>query len=108
MAPTIAAAGVDTLVVSGSAEGLPEELVVALDTYKQPAQEVDDDVETSYTFCGQVFYCKPHGSQRQWRWILHCPNLHLELGLVKRTHRVVRARFSAAYLWEVGPGEALT
>ncbi|GEM_PF-924589 len=108
MNPTIVAAGVDTLIVSASAEGLPEELVAVLDACKALAQEADEDVATDYIFCGQVFYCKPHGSQRHWRYILHCPNLHLELGLGKKNHLVARARFSAVYLWEVGPGDALS
>jgi hypothetical protein len=108
MAPTIVAAGVDTLVVSASAEGLPEELVAALDACKHLAQEADEDVATDYTFCGHVFFCKPHGSQRHWRYILHCPNLHLELGLGKKNHLVARARFSAVYLWEVGVDEAIS
>src|SRR5579875_999126 len=108
MAPKIVAAGVDTLIVSASAEGLPEELVASLDACKHLAQEADEDVATEYTFAGQVFYCKPHGSQRHWRYILHCPSLHLELGLGKKNHLVARARFSAVYLWEGGADGAIS
>lgn len=106
MEPTIVGTNTDTLIISASGV-FPDGVGAELDEYKTQAQELEDDVSTRFTFAGETFYCKPHGSQRHWRWILHCPSLHLDLGLGKRNQRIARARFSAAYLWEVGPGDAL-
>jgi hypothetical protein len=38
---------------------------------------------------------------------LHCPSLHLDLGLGQRTHIVAKARLSAAYLWANDIGDCL-
>jgi hypothetical protein len=51
-----------------------------------------------WTCYGETLCIKPHGSQRQWRWILHCPSLHLDLGTGKHTHIAGKARLSSAFL----------
>lgn len=63
---------------------------------------------TSWHFAGETLYLKPHGAGRQWRWILHSPSLHLDVGLGKLTHIVAKARLSSAFLWEHEIGVALT
>jgi hypothetical protein len=97
----IRASGVNTALFTVHGE-LPDEVVRRLDQFKLLAQATEDDVPTSYTFVGQTLYCKPHGSQRHWRWILHCPNLHLNLGRGKYNHVIGLARLSSAFLWEQG------
>src|SRR5262249_50828748 len=48
-----------------------------------------------------------HGAGRQWRWILHCPSLHLDVGPGTLNGIVGKARLASAFLWEQGPGLAL-
>jgi hypothetical protein len=97
---------VDTWIVNVRGE-LAEELASQFDQWKTEAQALEEDVPSPWHFCGEVLFIKAHGAGRQWRWILHSPSLHLELGLGKRTGRVGKARLSAAFLWEHGPIEAL-
>ncbi len=59
-------------------------------------------------FCRKVLFVKPHGAGRQWRWILHSPSLHVDVGLGRLTHIVAKARLSSAFLWEHEIGTALT
>src|SRR5262249_18457851 len=100
-------ANVDTwmLNVKGALDGgLDEEL----DHFKQVSQEADDDVPTPWTFAGERLYIKAHGSGRQWRYILHCPALHLDVGRGSPNGIVGKARLSSGFLWEQGPDVALS
>lgn len=86
---------------------MPDEVARRLDRWKLQAQAAKNDVPTSYTFASQTLYIKPHGSQRHWRWIVHCPSLHLNLGRGKYNHVIGLARLSSAFLWEQGVDTAL-
>jgi hypothetical protein len=97
---------VDTALFTVSGE-MPAEITQRLDILKAIAQATEDDVPTPFTFAGQTLYCKPHGSQRHWRWILHCPALHLNMGRGKYNHVIALARLSSAFLWEQGFDVAL-
>jgi hypothetical protein len=77
---------------------LSDDLAAQLEVLKAEAQALEENVPAPRRFCGEVLFIKSHGAGRQWRWILHSPSLHLELGLGKRTGRVVKARLSAAFL----------
>jgi len=108
MQPQAAIVGenVDTWILNVRGE-LAEELAARLDLMKLEAQALEDDVPTPWRFAGETLFIRSHGAGRQWRWILHCPSLHLEVGPGKRTGRIGKARLSAAFLWEHGPIEAL-
>jgi hypothetical protein len=86
---------------------LSDDLAAELDLLKEASQEADDDVPTAWTFAGETLYIKAHGSGRQWRWILHCPSLHLDVGRGKLNGIVGKARLASACLWELGPEKAL-
>jgi hypothetical protein len=86
----------------------PADLAAALDTFKQAAQEMEDDLPTHWTFAGETLFIKPHGSEWQWRWVLHCPSLHLDVGTGKHNHIAGKARLASAFLWEHGPDVALS
>jgi hypothetical protein len=103
----LVAAGIDTEIINVHGN-LPEELAVEFDELKRGAQDVEDDLATRFTFAGQTLFIKPHGSQRQWRWILHCPYLHLDLGPGKRNHIICKARLASVLLWERGADAAIT
>jgi hypothetical protein len=103
----IVAAGMDTEIINVHG-AMPDVLTAELDALKRAAQDMEDDLPTRWMFAGQTLFIKPHGSQRQWRWILHCPALHLDLGLGQRNHVIAKARLSALFLWEEGPGDALS
>ena len=103
----IVGANIDTWLLNIILTDFSESLVEELDALKQMAQEAEDDVPTRWTFCGETLFIKPHGSQRQWRWILHCPSLHLDVGTGKHNHIAGKARLSSAFLWEHGPDVAL-
>lgn len=96
----------DTLVINAHGR-MPAERAEELEALKRLAQEAEEDVATPWTFASQTLFVKPHGSQRQWRWILHCPALHLDLGAGTRNHIVCKARLSALLLAERGSGDAL-
>jgi hypothetical protein len=103
----LVAAGIDTELINVQGN-LPDELALELDELKQVAQDVEDDLATCFTFAGQTLFIKSHGSQRQWRWILHCPYLHLDHGAGNRNHIICKARLASVLLWERGADAAIT
>ena len=107
MDPTIVGAHIDTWInnVKGT---LRESLAEQLDSLKEAAQELEDDIATPWTFQGETLYLKPHGSGRQWRWILHCPSLHLDVGKGKLNGIIGKARLSSVFLWQYDSGDALS
>jgi hypothetical protein len=86
----------------------PDRLAEQLEEWKRRSQEAEEDLPTSWQFASEVLFIKPHGAGRQWRWILHSPSIHVDVGLGKLTHIVVKARLSSAFLWEHEIGTALT
>jgi hypothetical protein len=106
MKPHVVAAGIDTWIVNVHGK-LPDELEAQLDELKRTCQELEDDLPTDWRFAGETLFIKPHGSGRQWRWILHCPSLHLDVGRGRLNHIVGKARLASALLWERGPDGAL-
>src|SRR5215813_8667775 len=103
----IVGANVDTLILNVKGE-LDGDLDAELDRVKQASQEADEDIPTSWTFAGEVLSIKAHGSGRQWRYILHCPSLHLDVGRGRPNGIVGKARLASAFLWERGPDVALS
>jgi hypothetical protein len=87
---------------------LQQERADELEDLKRASQETNDDLLTLWSFAGEPLLIKAHGSGRQWRWILHCPSLHLDIGTGKLNHIIGKARLSSAYLWETGPEDALS
>jgi hypothetical protein len=106
MEPTIVGANVDTWILNVHGT-LSSDLDEQLEALKQASQEVEDDIPTDWAFNGQTLYIKPHGSGRQWRWILHCPSLHLDIGRGKLNHIIGKARLASVFLWAQGPDVAL-
>jgi hypothetical protein len=105
----IVADNIDTLILNVKLrQDFPLELAQQLDVLKEASQDAEEDVVTDYTFAGERLFIKPHGAGKQWRWILHSPSLHLDVGLGKHTQIVAKARLSAAYLWATEIGDALT
>jgi hypothetical protein len=102
----IVGANIDTWILNVKGE-LPEALGEELDHLKEASQEADEDVPTPWTFAGEALFIRAHGSGRQWRWILHCPALHLDVGRGRLNHIVGKARLSSALLWEQGLDVAL-
>jgi hypothetical protein len=93
----IVGASIDTWIlnVKGTLQDL---LAQELDHFKESSQATETDMSTPWRFGGEALYVKPHGSGRQWRWILQCPSLHLDVG---------RGRLNGAFLWERSPDVAL-
>jgi hypothetical protein len=106
MPPTIVGANIDTWILNIKGE-LSGTLADELDRLKELSQEEEEDVATSWAFAGESLFIKAHGSGRQWRWILHCPSLHLDIGRGRLNHIIGKARLSSAFLWEHGPDVAL-
>ena len=86
----------------------PTTLPSQLEDLKRRSQEAEEDLPTPWQFAGEVLFIKPHGAGRQWRWILHSPSIHVDVGLGRLTHIVAKARLSSAFLWEHEIGTALT
>jgi hypothetical protein len=105
----IVADNIDTLILNVKLrQDIPLELAQQLDVLKEASQEAEDDLVTDFTFAGERLFIKPHGAGKQWRWILHSPSIHLDVGLGKHTQIVAKARLSAAFLWATEIGKALT
>jgi hypothetical protein len=104
----IVADNIDTLILNVKLrQDFPLELAQQLDVLKESSQDAEEDLVTNYTFAGERLYIKPHGAGKQWRWILHSPSLHVDVGLGKHTQIVAKARLSAAFLWAAEIGDAL-
>jgi hypothetical protein len=85
---------------------LPDGLAEELGFLKEAGEEADEDIPTRWTFAWETLFICALGSGRQWRWILHCPSLHLDSGRGKLNHIIGKARLSAAFLWEYEVGAA--
>src|SRR5262252_5671922 len=107
MESTIVGAHIDTWILNVKGT-LRDSLGEQLDALKEAARDLEDDVVTPWKFVGETLLLKPHGSGRQWRWILHCPSLHLDMGKGKLNGIVGKARLSSAFLWQYDSGEALS
>ena len=106
---TIVGQNIDTFI--GNARittDFPDTLAEQVEEFKRRSQEAEEDLSTTWQFAGVVLFIKPHGAGRQWRWILHSPSIHVDVGLGKLTHIVAKARLSSAFLWEHEIGTALT
>jgi hypothetical protein len=109
MAPRIVGANIDTFIGDARLNGaFPDGLADQLEDLKRRSQEAEEDLPAPWQFAGETLFIKPHGAGRQWRWILHSPSIHVDVGLGKLTHIVAKARLSSAFLWEHEIGTALT
>jgi hypothetical protein len=100
---------IDTFIGNARLNGdFPAALAEQLEDLKRRSQEAEEDVPTPWQFAGEALFIKPHGAGRQWRWILHSPSIHVDVGLGRLTHIVAKARLSSAFLWEHEIGTALT
>ena len=105
---TLVGANVDTWILNVKSTGeFSAELAQQLDELKAASQETETDLATPWSFEGETLYIKAHGSGRQWRWILHCPSLHLDIGTGKLNHIIGKARLASVFLWAKGPDVAL-
>jgi hypothetical protein len=109
MGNTLVGQNIDTFIGNARINGeFPETLATELGDLKRRSQEAEEDLSTPWQFAGEVLFIKPHGAGRQWRWILHSPSIHVDVGLGKLTHIVAKARLASAFLWEHEIGTALT
>jgi hypothetical protein len=107
--PCVVGQNIDTFIGNARVNGdFPVELADQLEELKRRSQETEEDLPTPWRFAGEVLFIKPHGAGRQWRWILHSPSVHVDVGLGKLTHILAKARLSSAFLWEHEIGTALT
>jgi hypothetical protein len=103
---TIVGANIDTWILNVHGALYPG-VDAQLDALKQASQEVEDDIPTDWTFNDQTLFIKAHGSGRQWRYILHCPSLHLDIGRGKLNGIIGKARLASVFLWERGQRKRL-
>jgi hypothetical protein len=109
MALQLVGQNIDTFIGNARVNGeFPDDLATQLEELKRRSQEAEEDLPTPWQFAGEVVFIKPHGAGRQWRWILHSPSTHVDVGLGRLTHIVAKARLSSAFLWEHEIGTALT
>jgi hypothetical protein len=102
----VVGANIDTWLINVKGK-LPDGSAEELDFLKEASQEADEDKPMRWSFAGETLFIRAHGSGRQWKWILHCPSLHLDIGRGKLNHIIGKARLSAAFLWEHEVGDAL-
>jgi hypothetical protein len=108
MAPYLVGQNIDTFIGNARINGdFPDDLAGQLEDLKRRSQEAEEDLLSPWQFAGEPLFIKPHGAGRQWRWILHSPSIHVDVGLGRLTHIVAKARLSSAFLWEHEIGTAL-
>jgi hypothetical protein len=99
---------IDTWVINVKGK-LPEELAERLQQLQEMARDEESEIPSDWSFQGQTLYIRPHGSGRQWRWILYAKDgLHLDIGKGKLNGSIAKVRFPSLLLHEHGPGKALT
>jgi hypothetical protein len=109
MAPYLVGQNIDTFIGNARITGeFPDGLAGQLEDLKRRSQEAEEDLPTSWQFAGEVLFIKPRGAGRRWKWILHSPSIHVDVGLGRLSHIVAKARLSSAFLWEHEIGTALT
>jgi hypothetical protein len=109
MALQLVGQNIDTFIGNARVNGeFPDDLATQLEELKRRSEVAEEDLPTPWQFAGEVVFIKPHGAGRQWRWILHSPSIHVDVGLGRLTHIVAKARLSSAFLWEHEIGTALT
>jgi hypothetical protein len=91
MSYTIVGANIDTWILNVQGD-FPAELGDELDRLKDASQELEEDLATPWQFAGETLFIRAHGSGRQWRWILHCPSLHLDVGRGRLNGIIGKAR----------------
>ena len=107
--PSVMGQNIDTFIGNARLNAeFPDELADQFEDLKRRSQEAEEDLPTPWQFAGEVLFIKPHGAGRQWRWILHSPSIHVDVGLGKLTQIVAKARLASAFLWEHEIGMALT
>jgi hypothetical protein len=107
--PCVVGQNIDTFIGNARVNSdFPAELAEQLEEFKRRSQDAEEDLATPWRFAGEVLFIKPHGAGRQWRWILHSPGVHVDVGLGRLTHIVAKARLSSAFLWEHEIGTAFT
>jgi len=107
--PIIVGQNIDTFIGNARLNGdFADDLAGQLEDLKRRSQEAEEDLPPPWQFAGEVLFIKPHGAGRQWRWILHSPSIHVDVGLGRLTHIVAKARLASAFLWEHEIGAALT
>jgi hypothetical protein len=104
--PLVVGASIDTWILNVKGE-LSRDLDHELDALKAASQDAETDLATPWSFAGQPLFIKAHGSGRQWRWILHCPCVHLDIGRGRLNGIIAKARLASVFLWEHGPDVAL-
>jgi hypothetical protein len=98
MAPHLVGLNIDTFVGNARLSGdFPEELVAQFEALRRQSQDAEERLPRPWQF---VLFVKPHGAGRQWRWTLHSPSTHFDVGSSRLTHIVTRTRLSSAFLWE--------
>jgi len=100
--------GVDTLIINGyytDDQGNPlkrdidDAVRVQLNEWKKVAQDVHDDVPTSYVFRGVVLHMCPNGAGAgQWPWMLKTPDITVYVS-GGHWNGVTSVRLSSQYLW---------
>jgi hypothetical protein len=106
---TLVGQNIDTFIGNARVGGeFPEALADQLEELKRRSQEAEEDLPTPWQFAGEVLFIKPHGAGRQWKWILHSPSIHVDVGVGKLTHIITKARLASAFLWEHEIGTAIT
>ena len=97
--PAVLGANIDTFIANARINAdFPDSLGAHLEDLKRRSQDAEEDLPTPWQFAGEALFIKPHGAGRQWRWILHSPSIHVDVGLGKLTHIVAKTRLSSAFL----------
>jgi hypothetical protein len=79
---TLVGQNTDTFIGNARINGdFPDDLAGRLEELKRQSQDGEEDIPTPWQFAGEILFIKPHGAGWQWRWILHSPSIHVDVGL---------------------------
>lgn len=98
---------IDTLELNVKAK-LSDNLAAELTQYQDLAKDAETEVPTCWQFRGQTLYIRSHGAGHGWRWILSCPDLHVQMGNGKLNGNIAMLRCSSLFLHACDIGDVLS
>ncbi len=104
----LVAYGVDTLILNvryADKQGQPikqelhEKLAATLDYLQNAARSAETAVASDWSFLGVLLFVEPHGSGKQWWWLLTSRLLSVAALRGRFNDLIAQVRFSSEFLW---------
>ena len=78
---------------------LDSKLQRQLDALQASARLDENAMASDWSFNGALLFMEPHGTGKQWRWLLTCRWLSLVVSCGKFNNVIAQVHFSSEFLW---------